>query len=342
MRIQKTLRQIRSGGRLNAIGKWLTTLGSLAITFSASAQQPVLQRGYDAGVSGATLSETTLNTSNVNVSTFGLVFTLPVDDVIYAQPLYVPNVAIPGHGSHNVLYVATMSDTLYAFDADTGGTPLWSVNFARNFGSTPIPITRFAFGGNRNIVGNLGILSTPVIDLTSDTLYLVAGTLENGSMVYRLHSVDITTGAEPLGSGVRISASYGGASFDARYQLQRASQALSNSQVVFGFSAVEIENPNTYTGWVLAYSKFTLQQTGSFATVPVGNGGAGVWQSGRPPVVDSSGYVYVFTGNGWGGGYDGVNDFSESVVKLDPARILPSQVIWRPVGLMVAVAPIIQ
>ena len=313
---------------MNTIAKCLTTLGSLAITFSAAAQQPVLQRGYDYGVSGATLTETTLNTSNVNVSQFGLVFKLPVDDVIYAQPLYVPNVAIPGQGNHNVLYVATMSDTLYAFDADTGGTPLWSANFASNVGSTPIPIAQFEFGGNQNIVGNLGILSTPVIDPTSNTLYLVAGTLENGSMVYRLHAVDITTGAEPLGSDVLISASYGGLSFDARYQLQRASLTLSDNQVVFGFSAVEIENPNTYVGWVLAYSKFTLQQSGSLATVTVGSRGAGVWQSGRPPVVDGSGYVYVFTGNGWwGSGYDGVHDFSESALKLDPANGL-SLVDW--------------
>jgi hypothetical protein len=92
------------------------------------------------------------------------VFTLPVDDVIYAQPLYVPSVAIPNQGTHNVVYVATMSDTLYAFDADAGGAPLWSVNFASLVGATPVPIANFVFSGNKNIVGNLGILSTPVID----------------------------------------------------------------------------------------------------------------------------------------------------------------------------------
>lgn len=70
----------------------------------------------------------------------------------------------------------------------------------------------------------------------------------------------------------------------------------------------------------MAYNKLTLQQSGSFATVTTGNRGGGVWQSGRPPVIDSSGYAYVFAGNGYGGGYDGVNDFSESVLKLDPAN----------------------
>src|SRR3984893_13993330 len=181
----------------------------------ARAQPPVLQRGYDAGVSGATLSETTLTTSNVGPTTFGLVFKLPVDDAIFAQPLYVPKVLI-NQTAHNVLYVATMSDTLYAFDADAGGT-LWKLNLANLVGATPVPIAKFAFSGNRNIVGNLGILSTPVIDLSTNTMYVVACTLEdvtastpNGTMVYRLHAVDIASGATRPGSGVQISGSYGG------------------------------------------------------------------------------------------------------------------------------------
>src|ERR1039457_4882666 len=110
---------------------YAVALAVLAVAFDPSAQalQPVLQRGYDANVSGANLAEVTLNTSNVAPATFGLVFKMSVDDNVYAQPLYVPNVAIPGQGTHNVVYVATMSDSLYAFDADTGAK-LWSVNFA--------------------------------------------------------------------------------------------------------------------------------------------------------------------------------------------------------------------
>jgi len=315
-------RSVEEARLLPAISKWLTALGLLVLSFgpSAQAQQPVLQRGYDAGVTGANLAETTLNTSNVAVNTFGLVFTLPVDDAIFAQPLYVPNVAIPNQGTHNVLYVATMSDTLYAFDADAGGAPLWSVDFASLVGAMPVPIVRFAFDSNKNIVGNLGILSTPVIDPSTHVLYLVACTLENGTMAYRLHAVDITTGAEPYGPGVLISGSHGIATFDARYQVQRVSLVLSGQEVVFGFSAVELEGPGDYSGWVMAYDKRTLQQSGAFATVSTGNQGGGVWQSGRPPAVDSSGYVYVFSGNGYGNGYDGVNNFSESALKLDPAH----------------------
>ena|SRR5579859_10668 len=284
----------------------------------AYAQTPVLQRGYDAGVSGATLSETTLNTSNVAPSTFGMMFKLPVDDNIMAQPLYVPNVPI-NQVTHNVVYVATMSDTLYAFDADTGAL-LWKLNLASLVGATPVPIAQFAFSGNKNIIGNLGILSTPVIDLNSKTLYAVACTLENSTMVYRLHAVDITTGLTRPGSGVQITGSYGGSVFDGRYQTQRVSLALSGSNVVFGFGAVELEYAGGYVGWVMAYDKGTLAQTGVFATVTLGNRGGGVWQSGRPPVVDSAGFVYVFTGNAYGAGYDGVHDFSESVLKLDPAH----------------------
>ena len=287
---------------------------------SARAQPPVLQRGYDAGVSGATLSETTLTTTNVAPGSFGLVFKLPVDDNILAQPLYVPNVVI-NQVAHNVLYVATMSDTLYAFDADAAGAPLWTVNFASAVGATPVPIAQFAYSGNKNIIGNLGVLSTPVIDLSTHTLYAVACTLESNTLVYRLHAVDITTGALRTGSGAVISGSYSTMTFDARNQWQRVSLVLSGNNIVFGFGALELESTgNLYSGWVMAYDKTTLAQTGSFATVTSGNGGAGVWQSGRPPVVDGSGYVYAITGNGYNGiGYDGVHNFSESILKLDPS-----------------------
>ena len=241
---------------------------------------------------------------------------------IFAQPLYVPKVLI-NQVSHNVVYVATMNDTVYAFDAHVGGAPLWSVNLAALFGETSVPIGNFVFAGDRGIVGNLGVLSTPVIDNSTNTLYVVSCTLEGGAMVYRLHALDITSGATRTGSGVQIAGSYGGQTFNARYLLQRMSLALANNQqVVLGFSAMQLESSGDYSGWVLSYDKSTLTRTGIFATVPTGNLGGGVWQSGRPPVVDSAGFVYVFTGNGYGGGYDGVHDFSESALKLDSSNAL--------------------
>src|SRR5215813_3572015 len=205
------------------------------------AQPPVLQRGYDAGVSGATLNETILKTSNVVPGSFGLVFKLPVDDNIMAQPLYVPNVTIKG-APHNVLYVATMGDTVYAFPARVGGAPLWTVNLATAVGAVPVPMAQFAYGGNTNIVGHLGILSTPVIDLSGNTLYAVACTLENGTLVYRLHAIDITSGALRPGSGVVISGTYKSVTFDARSLWQRLSLVLVGNNVVIGFGALEEES----------------------------------------------------------------------------------------------------
>ncbi len=319
------------GGRVIRNHSWsrgsatLPVLIVLALlqTLSAHAQPPpVLQRGYDAGVSGATLSETTLKPSNVAPGSFGLAFKLPVDDNILAQPLYVPNVLINGT-SHNVVYVATMSDTLYAFDADIGGAPLWTLNLATLENATPVPIAQFTYSGNKNIINNLGILSTPVIDLSTNTLYAVACTLESSTLVYRLHAVDITTGVPRAGSGVVISGSNGSLTFNARNQWQRVSLVLSGNNVVFAFGALELESTgNPYVGWVMAYNKTTLAQTGTYATVTTGNGGGGVWQSGRPPAVDGSGFVYVITGNAYGGGFDGNGNFSESILKLDPANAL--------------------
>jgi hypothetical protein len=168
--------------------------------------------------------------------------------------------------------------------------------------ATPVPMAKFVLSGNFSIAGNLGILSTPVIDPSTNIMYVVAATLEKGAMAYRLHAIDITTGAEPYGPGVLISGAYGGSTFDARYQTQRVSLVLSGNQVVFGFAALEQEYAGNYVGWVMAYNKRTLRQSGAFATVTTGNRGGGVWQSGRPPVVDRAGYIYTFTGNAYGRG----------------------------------------
>ncbi len=310
-----SLRHNRPRAMLAAL--WVTLLLD---ALAAHGQPPILQRGYGSAVAGATLSETTLNTANVTVNKFGLVFRLAVDDNVMAQPLYVPDVIIGGVG-HNVLYVATMSDTLYAFDADRGGAPLWSVNLATVEKTTPVPIAQFAYSGNKNLINRLGILSTPVIDLSTSTLYAVACTLASDTLVYRLHAVNIANGAPRAGSGVVISGSYGTMTFDARNEWQRLSPVVSGTNVVFGFGALEQESTaHLYSGWIMAYDKHTLARTGVFASITVGNGGAGIWQSGRPAVVDGAGNVYVSTGNAYTDGYDGVHNFSETVLKLDPSQ----------------------
>jgi hypothetical protein len=292
----------------------LALLAASAV-IGAHAAPPVYQRGYDANVSGANLAETALTTSNVGAGTFGRLFNLPVDSNVFAQPLYVPNVAIPGQGTHNVLYVATMNDTVYAFDADAGGAPLWSTNLASLFDTTAVVWANFNISPVVS-PGKLGILSTPVIDQATNIMYVVACTLESDTMVYRLHAIDITTGTEPYGPGVLISGSYGGVTFDAPYLTQRTSLVLAGGQVIMAFGAMEAEYTSNYSGWVVAYNKTTLQRSGIFATITTSSGG-GVWQSGRPPVVDGAGNVYLFVGNAFGNGYDGVHNFSESALKFD-------------------------
>ena len=154
----------------------------ILVSCASLLSKSVTMERYDTSRTGADLSETILNTSNVNISQFGKLYSYAVDGSIYAQPLYVPNVTIPGKGVHNVLYVETMNDEVYAFDADSdavNGGLLWYDNFTNaTAGITAIPIADIVGSNSLNIVGNVGIESTPVIDLTSNTMYLVARTKE--------------------------------------------------------------------------------------------------------------------------------------------------------------------
>ena len=301
----------RSG--LNA----LVILAAFALPASAGAQTPIVTERYDDARTGANLSESILNTSNVIAGQFGKLYSYTVDGSIQAQPLYVPNVAITGLGTHNVLYVVTMNDVLYAFDADSNsvnGGALWSVDFrAPAAGVTAIPIMNIVGRNDGNIVGNVGIESTPAIDLSSNTLYLVARTMEvSGSTtnyVARLHAIDITNGSEKFGGPVVIGASSPHI-FDPLHQNQRTSLALVNGMVLFSWGSHE--DLNVWYGWIMAYNAQTLQQSRVFCTTP-GDSEGGVWMSGRAPVVDSNGNVYYATGNG---GWDGVSNFGDSVLKF--------------------------
>src|SRR5215469_3514149 len=149
----------------------------------------------DAGITGQNLKETTLTTANVNQSTFGKLFSYPLDDQAYAQPLYVANVAFPGAGQHNAVYVATESNTVYAFDADGNTqTPFWKQSLMPA-GASPVDgTTTGGIGGP--ITPHVGITSTPVIDGSTGTLYVVSVTQESAGQVHRLHALDITTGSE--------------------------------------------------------------------------------------------------------------------------------------------------
>src|SRR6266545_4794428 len=295
---------------------------------SAWSQVSVWTHRYDNARTGANLAETQLNTSTVNPNQFGKLFSYAVDADVYTQPLVIRNVNVSGKGTHNVVYVATNNNSVYAFDADNNqganDQPLWYVNF-NGPGITPIPASDVTTYNSIRTPGPIGIMGTPVIDQTTGTMYLVARTKETiGSTVryfQRLHALDITSGAEKFGGPVVIQASVPGSgydsvggvvTFDPLQENQRAGLALANGNVYIAWASYADKDP--YHGWVIAYSASTLQQVGVFCVTPNG-GRAGIWQSGQPPSVDPLGNLYVATGNG---DFDGTRNFGESIVKLNP------------------------
>lgn len=278
----------------------------------AQSGNPAITTGqYDSNRSSANLNETTLNASNVTVNQFGKLFSWPVDGSVFAQPLYVPGVPILGGPSKNVLYVATMNNSVYAFDADhLNASPLWHLkleNAAKAATANGCP----DMGGT----GPMGILGTPVIDPTTNTLYAVSTTptgisssAPNGiGFLYYLHAIDIRSGLDKPGSPVRIQASavgtgYGYDSTNGRVFLgpkstesQRPSLLLANGMVYAGFGNCGADG-DPWHGWVVGYNSSNLTQQLVFNTTP-NAGQGGIWQSGRGLASDATGDVYFNTGN---------------------------------------------
>jgi Bacterial Ig-like domain (group 3) len=313
--------------RLRALFRCL--LGALVLNAALLSAPALAQVGQsthhnDAARTGANLSETQLSTANVNMSQFGKLFSYTVDADVYTQPLVVPGVAIPGKGTHTVLYVASNNNSVYAFDADSNqganAQPLWQVNFNNPAaGVTPVPVADAQTQQNIRNPGPIGVMGTPVVDLGSRTLYLVARTKENAVYVQRLHALDLSTGAEKMGGPKVIQASVPGTGYDSvggsvtfnpKRQNQRAGLALANGTVYIAWSSHEDIDP--YHGWVMGYSAATLTQTGALCVSPDGSK-SGIWQSGQPPAIDADGNLYLMTGNG---SFDGTRNFGESVLKL--------------------------
>ena len=294
-------------------------LAFLAV-WPAHAQFPVSMNRYDRAATGSDPYEHILKPSNVNPSAFGKLYSYQVNGAVYAQPLYLADVPIAGHGSVNVLYVATMNDKLYALNADKPGTPLWVRSFVpARTGFSPIPIIDITNCNDLNIVGNVGIEGTPAIDAASNALFLVARTRENGRYFDRLYKVDVRTGKD-LARPIAIEAGVPGAAkdaldgvlrFDPKSSNQRASLALVGGAVIIAWGSHEDLPP--YHGWVIAYDAQTLRQRGAWCVTPDGAAG-GVWQSGRGPAVDESDNIYFETGNG---DWDGRRNFGTSLVKLN-------------------------
>ena len=294
------------------------------VAMSMAAQVSSLVNRYDQFTTGSNTHETVLNSTNVNAAEFGKLFSYYVDGSVYAQPLYVSALNMPGHGVHNVLYVATMNDKVYAFDADRSGPPLWMRDFTDEMaGVTPVPITDITNDNDLNLVGNVGIESTPVIerfpgDSGAGAIYLVARTKEHGSYVQRVHKLGLTDGKN-LAPPVVVEASVKGSAadavdgmvrFDPRAGNQRPPLVLVNGTLVISWASHEDLRP--YHGWIITYDAASLRQTGVFCVTPDTADG-GIWQSGRGPAVDTSGGIYFETGNG---GWDGKRNFGESVLKL--------------------------
>ncbi len=256
---------------------------------------------------GQNTTETVLTPANVNVTNFGKLFSYSVDGRIYAQPLYVPNVSINGV-SHNVVYVATEADSVYAFDADGLSTaPLWKVNFT-NPAAGITTVNSSTVGSN--VTPQIGITGTPVIDPDSGTLYCLADTVENGVYHWRLHAVDITSGAEKFGGPVDVTAS----GFIPEFHLQRPGLLLANGKVYFGFGSNG--DHNTWHGWIFGYDAQTLLRAAVYNDTPTGNGG-GVWMGAGGLGADANGNVYFATGNGSNNISTGGSNLSDSFVKLD-------------------------
>jgi hypothetical protein len=294
---------------------------------------------------GANTQEYALSSATVNTTTFGKLFSCAVDGAVYAQPLWVPGLNIGG-STHNVLFVATQHNSLYAFDADANPCViLWQVNLLDTLhggtnGEQPVvwDDVGYCYG---DIYPELGVTGTPVIDPTTNTIYLVSASeipggqsgncsLPPGTFHHRLHALDLATGSEKFNAPVMIAASVPGTgdgasggmvTFASQLHHNRSGLALANDGTLYvAFAAHEDATP--YHGWLLGYKASNVQQQlGSFNTTPNGIGGAdgGIWGAGGAPAIDSGNAVYVATGNGVFDEDSSMsldNDYGDSVLRL--------------------------
>src|SRR5882762_7876457 len=299
----------------------LTVLVVCSVFLSSSfAQLPVSTSRGDNARSGANTSETLLTPTNVSKNSFGRLFSAPVDYVVMAQPLYVPNVNISGQGTHNVIYIVTQADSVYAIDADTGAQ-LWYASMLNVGGTTASGI--YLPCGTSPGYNQEGIVSTPVIDPTTNTMYLVAKTLLNTTVRHHLHALDITTGNEQAGSPVLITATSTSNKghktvFNSKHQKNRPGLLLLNGVLYLRFGSNSCNDGDS--GWVLSYDATSLSQLAVFNTSP-DYGLTSIWQSGVGLAADASGNIFVETAEAGAHGFDvpnGGQTYCNSVLKLSP------------------------
>ncbi len=310
----------------------LFALFGLSFASSAGAQVDITTWQTNLQHTGANLRETTLTPDLVSApGNFGLLFTQPLDGQTYGQVLYVSAATLGKFGdgtSHNVVYVATQHDSLYAFDADTAsgptGLPLWHDSLLPP-GTTPVPQSEV---GSSDIQVELGITTTPVIDTSTGTIYIVSKVKTTASTTYQqyLHALDLKTGAEKFGGPVLINPTFAGSSWDAKNGVtpfnplrehMRSAMVLYNGVVYLSYASHSDTTP--YHGEILGYNASTLQPVSTFITTPNGQEG-GLWMAGAGPAVDTQGNMFVPVGNG---AFDQTssmgaagNDWGESILKL--------------------------
>ncbi len=299
---------------------------SVVLPPDCAAQVTVWTYHNDNSRDGANTNETILTPANVNSNSFGLLFTNAVDGYVYTQPLYIPNVVISGKGTHNVVFVSTENDTVYAFDADSNSgansTPLWSTNL---LGAGEIIVTTNDVSTG-DITPKIGITGTPVIDVTAGTLFVVAKSrkVSGGATNYiqRLHALDITSGQERLISPIIIECTVPGngdgndglghVPFSSLRENQRPGLLLLNGVVYVGFASHGDNDP--YHGWILGYDENSLELVKVYNSNPDGSRD-GIWQAGCAPAADTNGNIFFMTGNGT---FDGStnSDYGDSFIKL--------------------------
>src|SRR5579864_6454691 len=269
-------------------------------------QTSVLTQHNNNARTGQNTSETILNTSNVNVNQFGKLFAMPADGQIYAQPLYVSGVTING-GVHNVVIIATENDSVYAYDADSSGAPLWKASMvvaAHGAGAGETALQTATTTGCSDMQPQIGITSTPVIDPTSKTVYVEAKSTDGTNYFHRLHALDLLTGNEKSPGPVKIAATVSGTgdgslngqlSFDNLHQLNRPGLLLLNGTIYIAYASHCDGGP--YHGWLFAYDEATFARKSVYVTTP--NGGlGGFWMTGDGVAADASGNIFIPSGNG--------------------------------------------
>jgi hypothetical protein len=306
----------------------VVTLVLVSVSFS-QAQVNVLTGHNDNARTGLNTNETILTPTNVNLYGFGKIYDRKVDSWVYAQPLYVSNLPIPGKGTHNVVFVATMHDSVYAFDADSNvganAAPLWRTSFINPAAGITVPIaaTDIAPGQDcRTFLDEVGICGTPAIDLVSGTLYVVARTKEPAGQFHRLHALDITTGNERPNSPVLIDAVVPGTAsdntggfvhFNHLREIQRSALLLSGGVVHIPWCSYCDIGP--YHGWITSYDAQSLQQVGVYNCTPNANYG-GFWMGGAGLAAAPDGSIFGVTGNGTFDTGPNPQNFGDSFVKL--------------------------